>query len=336
MALVSAPDLLAEPDATARRTPGWTPAEGDAELAASYARCRALTREHGKTYYLATRLLPADKRPSVYALYGLARFADEIVDDLGSSAGLADRKARLEAFAEQFLRDLARDRSEHPVGRAVVDTAVRWSLDRELFEAFFASMAMDLTVTEYPTWEDLGVYVYGSAAVIGLQMLPILEPVTDDPALLDDVASSARDLGIAFQLANFVRDVAEDLDRGRVYLPLADLARFGLTRADLERRVVDDRVRALLDFEIGRVHALRDSAAAGIPLLHPTSRPCIAAALSMYCGIADRVAELDHAVFSVRATVPLTRRLATAGRAARAAHAARARSADWDRVAALG
>lgn len=321
---------------TARRTPGWTPAEGDADLAASYRRCRSLTKDHGKTYYLATRLLPAAKRPSVYALYGLARHADEIVDDLGASTGVADRRARLGGFAEGFLRDLHRGYSAHPVGRAVVDTAVRWSLDRELFEAFFASMEMDLTVTGYPTWAELDTYVHGSAAVIGLQMLPILEPVTDDPRLLDAVSDSARDLGVAFQLANFIRDVGEDLDRGRVYLPLADLQRFGLSRGDLERRVVDDRVRALLSFEVARVHGLRDSAAAGIPLLHPTSRPCIAAALSMYCGIADRVAELDYQVFTRRARVPLPRRLRTAGRAWRDVRAARRRAPAWERVAAVG
>ncbi len=316
-------------------TPGWTPGPGtDPDLAASYALCRRLTKEHGKTYYLATRLLPAAKRPSVYALYGLARYADEIVDDLGDSSGPAERKGRLGRFADTVLRDLARGESTHPVGRAVVDTATRWSVDRELFEAFFASMAMDLTLTEYATWADLGGYVFGSAAVIGLQMLPVLEPVTDDAAQLDAVSCAARDLGVAFQLANFIRDVGEDLDRGRVYLPLADLAAAGLTRADLERRIVDDRVRALLAFEIGRVHALRESAAAGIPLLHPTSRPCIAAALSMYCGIADRVAAADYQVFRIRATVPLPVRLATAGRAWRDVRAAGRRDRDWERVAA--
>ncbi len=319
-----------------QRSPGWTPAaDADPDLAASYARCQELTREHGRTYYLATRLLPAEKRPSVYALYGLARHADEIVDDLADSSGVADRTARLSRFADRILRDLASGHSSDPVGRAVVDTAARWSLDHRLFEAFFTSMTMDLTVTGYQSWDDLQGYVEGSAAVIGLQMLPILEPVTGDPVLLDLAAAAARDLGVAFQLANFIRDVGEDLDRGRLYLPLADLAEFGLARADLERRVVDDRVRALLAFQIQRVHRLRDSAASGIALLHPTSRPCIAAALTMYCGIADRVAQLDYAVFSTRATVPLPARLATAAHAWHQVRLARRRGADWDRVAAF-
>ena len=140
-------------------------------------------------------------------------------------------------------------------------------------------------------------------------MVPILEP-------LDDGAyAAAKDLGVAFQLANFVRDVGEDLERGRVYLPLEDLERFGLTRADLERRVVDDRVRDLLRFQIARVRRLEAAARPGIELLHPTSRPCIEAARVLYCGIVDEVEAIDYQVFSRRATVPLSRRLSVAGRA---------------------
>jgi phytoene synthase len=110
-----------------------------------------------------------------------------------------------------------------------------------------------------------------------------------------------------------VRDVGEDLDRGRVYLPLEDLARFGLTRRDLERRVVDDRVRALLRFQIARVRRLESAAAPGIALLEPSSRPCIEAARTLYCGIVDEVERIDFEVFDHRASVPLRRRLAVAG-----------------------
>ena len=168
-------------------------------------------------------------------------------------------------------------------------------------------MTMDLTVTEYPTYDDLFTYVYGSAAVIGLQMVPILEPV-DDRAY-----PAAQDLGVAFQLANFTRDVGEDLERGRVYLPLEDLERFGLSRADLERRVVDDRVKSLLAFQIARVRRLEAASRPGIAFLHPTSQPCIEAARVLYCGIVDEVEAIDYQVFDQRATVPLQRRLRVAG-----------------------
>jgi len=279
----------------------------DPALRESYERCRRLNAQHGKTYYLATLLLPPAKRPYVHALYGFARYADEIVDDLASTWTQQRKADHLRRWGEAFLVDVRRGRSDDPVGRAVVDTVLRWQIPVEYFEAFLHSMAMDLTVTEYATYADLHEYVYGSAAVIGLQMVPVLEPLS--PAAYPP----AQDLGIAFQLANFVRDVGEDLDRGRVYLPMEDLDRFGLTRADLERRLVDERVRDLLRFQIARVRRLEQAARPGIALLHPTSRPCIEAARVLYCGIVDEVERIDFQVFTRRATVPLRRRLAVAG-----------------------
>ncbi len=289
----------------------------DPGLRASYERCRVLNAQHGKTYYLATLLLPPAKRPYVHALYGFARYADEIVDVMGRDDQAA--ASELKGWGEAFLSDVRRGASTDPVGRAVVDTVQRWDIPIEHFEAFLDSMTMDLTITEYPTYDDLSVYVYGSAAVIGLQMVPILEP------LEDGAYAAARDLGVAFQLANFIRDVGEDLERGRVYLPLEDLERFGLSRSDLERRVADDRVKALLKFQIARVRRLEAASRPGIDLLHPTSRPCIDAARVLYCGIVDEVEAIDYQVFSRRATVPLVRRLAVAGGAwGRAVQARRA------------
>jgi phytoene synthase len=279
----------------------------DPRLRASYEQCRELNAQHGKTYYLATLLLPAAKRPYVHALYGFARYADEIVDDLSSTATDQEKADHLKRWGDEFLGDVVAGRSDDPICAAVVDTVERWDIPLEHFEAFLHSMAMDLTVTEYPTYDDLYEYVYGSAAVIGLQMVPVLQP------LAPEAYDRARDLGIAFQLANFVRDVGEDLDRGRVYLPLEDLERFGLTRADLERRVVDDRVRDLLRFQIARVRRLEEESRPGIELLHPTSRPCIEAARVLYCGIVDEVERIDYEVFDERATVSVPRRLAVAG-----------------------
>ena len=278
-------------------------------LRGSYEQCRRLNAKHGKTYYLATRLLPARKRPYVHALYGLARYADEIVDDLASDSTVDQRAAVLANWADSFLLDLKRGESDDPIGRAVVDTAITWDIPAAHFESFFQSMAMDLTVVDYASYAGLSKYVYGSAAVIGLEMVPILEPT--DP----DAYTYACDLGFAFQLANFVRDVDEDLNRGRVYLPLDELAMFGLERSDLERRVVDDRVRGLLSYQIQRVRSLAASASKGTQLLHPTSRPCIDAARVLYCGIVDEVERIDYQVFDKRATVPMRRRLAVASRA---------------------
>ena len=291
----------------------------DPEMRASYERCRELNAQHGKTYYLATLLLPPAKRPYVHALYGFARYADEIVDDLASTLTEQDKADWLGSWGDRFFADLRRGRSDDPVCRAVVDTVQRWDIPLEHFEAFLHSMRMDLTVTEYATYDDLYEYVYGSAAVIGLQMVPILEPSA--PEAYD----RAKDLGVAFQLANFVRDVGEDLERGRVYLPLEDLARFGVSRADLEARVVTPQVRAALEFQIARVRDLEEVSREGISMLHPSSQPCIEAARVLYCGIVDAVEDIDYQVFTRRATVSRRRRLAVALPAWREATAARRR-----------
>ncbi len=279
----------------------------DPRLRASYERCRQLNARHGKTYYLATLLLPAAKRPFVHALYGFARYADEIVDDLGSRLTPAQKAAELQQWGDAFLADLDRGESADPVCASVVDTVQRWDIPRAHFEAFLTSMTMDLTVDSYATYEDLSTYVYGSAAVIGLQMVPILEP------LQPQAYEHAMQLGFAFQLANFIRDVGEDLLRGRVYLPLDELAEFGVDRETLERRVVTPAVRAALRFQIARVRSLEAQSLPGVAMLAPSSRPCINAARVLYCGIVDEVEVIDYEVFDRRATVPMHRRLAVAG-----------------------
>ena len=291
----------------------------DPHLRESYESCRELNAMHGRTYYLATLLLPPVKRPYVHALYGFARYADEIVDDLTSTMTDAERAGRLADWGGGFLADVERGWSDDPICRAVVDTMIRWHIPVAHFEAFLHSMAMDLTVTGYVTFEDLNEYVYGSAAVIGLQMVPILGPTA--PEAFD----RAKDLGVAFQLANFIRDVNEDLDRGRVYLPAAELALFDVTRADLEARVMTPAIRQAMAFQVRRVRALEESARPGVDLLHPSSRDCIEAARVLYCGIVDEVERNDYDVFAGRARVPLHRRLAVAGPALIRARRARRR-----------
>jgi 15-cis-phytoene synthase len=278
----------------------------DPQMRESYERCRELNAQHGKTYYLATLLLPPGKRPYVHALYGFARYADEIVDDLSSTLTDEEKAEWLQTWGDAFLADIGRGYSEDPVCMAVVDTVRRWNIPTEYFTAFLKSMRMDLTVTEYETYDDLYEYVYGSAAVIGLQMVPILEPTTPE------AYERAMDLGVAFQLANFVRDVNEDLDRGRVYLPMEDLRRFGVDRAVLEERVATPEVKAALRHQIDRVRRLEARSRSGVEMLHPSSRDCIEAARVLYCGIAEQVVQIDYEVSKKRARVPIVRRLAVA------------------------
>jgi phytoene synthase len=176
-------------------------------LRASYARCRQLNAAHGRTYFLATRLLPPGQRPAIHALYGLARYADEIVDDLADTRPWPQRLAELDALAKQLLDGLAQGRSAHPVLAAPVHTAVRYQIDPQHFADFMVSMQMDRPVEQggvagYQTFDDLARYVHGSAAVIGLQVLPVLGTVVPRQRAEPHAAA----LGVAFQITNFLRD----------------------------------------------------------------------------------------------------------------------------------
>jgi phytoene synthase len=228
------------------------------------------------------------------------------VDDLASTLTESQKAEQLKIWGDDFLAKFDSGETNDPVCLAVLDTVRRWNIPRAHFEAFLHSMTMDLTVTEYQTYEDLYEYVYGSAAVIGLQMVPILEPTSQD------AYKYATELGVAFQLANFIRDVGEDLERGRVYLPLAELAQFGVTRADLEARIATPQIKAALEFQISRVRQLEESSRAGIAMLGQAAQPCIETARILYCGIVDAVEGIDYEVFAKRATVSLTRRLQVA------------------------
>ena len=276
------------------------------ELQASYAECKRLNALHGKTYYLATLLLPKSKRPYVHALYGFARYADEIVDDLASTLTVDEKAKALSSWGDKILYDLASGRSDDAVGRALIDTVNRFHIPHAHFEAFLHSMTMDLTVTEYQTYEDLLEYVYGSAAVIGLEMVPVLG------VLEEGAYECAKKLGIAFQLANFIRDVGEDLDRGRIYLPLDELALCGVSRQMLEARVLTPQIIEALKFQIARVRQLQAEATPGIKMLEAASRPCIEAASTLYCGIVDEVEKIGYDIFNKRAKTSTARRLRVA------------------------
>jgi 15-cis-phytoene synthase len=276
---------------------------GPITLDQSYEVNRQLNKASGTTYYWSTHLLPAVKRPHVHALYGLCRYADDIVDDMGTTATIEDRTRTLGEFGDRFFVDYENGRSEHPVLKAVVHTIRSFDIDPDCVRRFLKSMTMDLSVSTYATYAELDGYMDGSAAVIGEMMLPILEP-TDNAAF-----SHARDLGNAFQLTNFIRDVNEDLDRGRVYIPQEDLTRFG---ADPWLRRVTPEWKALMRFEIDRINVLYESADKGVSMLPPSSQRCIAAARDLYSGILGKIEAADYDVFSQRVRVSGARKLAMA------------------------
>ncbi|BBY07772.1 phytoene/squalene synthase family protein [Mycobacterium noviomagense] len=284
---------------------------GDARLREAYRRCREINAEHGRTFFLATRLLAPDQRPAVHALYGFARYADDILDDLDPGLDTSTRAQRLQGLCDELFT--GGDHLNHPVLAAVSHTARRYGIASELFDDFLTSMRMDLTVTDYPNRTALNRYIKGSAEAIGLQLLPILGTVV--PA--DEAAPYAAALGTAFQLTNFLRDIDEDLVRQRVYLPADELAAYGVDREVLmwchRHRRTDPRVRRALADQHHRTRQIYRYAADGVALLAPRSRPCVATALTLYSEILDRIEASDFAVFSRRATVGTARRLRVAG-----------------------
>ena len=278
----------------------------DPKLRASYQECKRLNSIHGKTYYLATLLLPPAKRPHVHALYGFARYADEIVDDLASNLTLDEKALLLKKWSNQVLSDIKSGSSNDPIAAALVDTVSRFKIPIAHFEAFLHSMNMDLSVRQYQTYKDLHEYVYGSAAVIGLQMVSVLGTISPDA--VTSANEAAEKLGIAFQLANFIRDVGEDLDRGRVYLPMTELEAHGVNRQMLEERVITPQIKSALKEQIQRVRRLQNESTAGIKLLTPGARECIQAASQLYCGIVDEVEKIDYQIFTKRAKTSNWRR----------------------------
>ena len=282
----------------------------DPALRTSYLECKRLNSLHGKTYYLATLLLPPEKRPFVHALYGFARYADEIVDDLASTLTDDEKANSLNQWGEGVISDIKSGNSDDVIGRALVDTVKRFDIPIQYFQAFLHSMAMDLTITEYQEYEDLQEYVYGSAAVIGLQMVSVLG--IEKGFSINEVNAAAEKLGVAFQLANFIRDVGEDLDRGRVYLPIAELQAHGVTREMLERKVLTPQIKSALKEQIERVRKLQQESMVGINMLAKQSRACIQAASELYCGIVDEVEKIDYQIFSKRAKTSNWRRMKVA------------------------
>jgi 15-cis-phytoene synthase len=304
----------------------------EALLTEGYRRCAKLTWQYGTTYFWGAALLPRPQRKHVYAVYALCRLADDIVDlpngqgsgtstSSGHNSAISTSSAhhsststrsaqnsvreRLTAFAESFQTGLAEGGSTDPVMAAVINTVITRHIDPECFDRFFNAMAMDLTTTSYRTWEDLCGYMEGSAAVIGEMMLPVLEPISQA------AKAPARSLGLAFQLTNFLRDIDEDLDRGRVYMPQDDLRLFDV---DLERRAVTPEWRAFLAYEIERNRALYSFADTGIAMLPPRSARCVGTARVLYAQILDQIERNGYDVFSSRARVPTSRKAATAAR----------------------
>ncbi|WP_264612954.1 phytoene/squalene synthase family protein [Rhodococcus erythropolis] len=294
-------------------------------LSASYEFCEDVTREHGRTYFLAARLLPEPRRRAVHALYAFARVVDDVVDEPSGPHERGTVLADVERAAVTALDnptatgglpstvplDLTR------VLPAFADAVKTFDIPRAYFDAFFESMRMDAPDTAkfrpvYNTMDELAEYMYGSAVVIGLQMLPILGVSVPQ----QEAVVPASNLGEAFQLTNFIRDVGEDLDRGRLYLPAGEFAAFGVDIEMLEhgRRTgtVDVRVKRALAHFIAVTRGRYRSAESGIPMLDRRVQPSIRTAFVLYGAILDQVERADFRILHRRVSVPGRTRLRVA------------------------
>ena len=265
----------------------------DLSLAGCYELCRRVHKAHSRTYYFSTSLFPNEVRPHVHALYGFMRYADEIVDNPGATS-LDEQLAGLRGFEAETLRAVAGEPVANPILRAFANTVVARGIGTDLITAFMRSMKMDTHVFRYETYRDLQEYVYGSAAVVGLMMCRVV-------GARAEAAPHAEALGVAMQLTNFLRDVGEDWARGRVYLPLEDLRRFGYAEEELGRGVIDERFVALMRFETRRARELYRVADMGMKYIPRGCRYPVVVARELYAAILERVEAQGYDVFTRRA-----------------------------------
>jgi phytoene synthase len=272
---------------------------------------RQVTAVHAHAFYRASCLLPPKRRPAVWALYAFARTTDDIVDSCATSR--SERAAALRQWRRHITQEALSDRPPNdPVALGLWRTIRSYRLDWTLFEEFFESMEMDLSVTRYSDRTQLNRYMRGSAAVVGEWLAPVL-------GADQDAVHYAAALGEAFQLTNFLRDIAEDWRLGRVYLPQDELARFGVTDDDLDRCVRHERVTAkvaeALAAQTAITKARYEEAAPGIALLDARARPSVRAAFQLYREILLAIEDSGYQVFSSRVRPGRGRRLTALGRA---------------------
>ena len=274
--------------------------------ASDHAECRKLHRKFGTTYFFASRRLPAQLRRRVHALYGFVRVPDEWVDNPRKMSP-PEREQKLNEYRNELIRGMDGVSPTVPVLRAFCDVAREVSMPLDEPLTFLDAMEQDLYTTRYETYEDLREYMRGSAASVGLMMCHLLEVPMDDM-----IQSAAISLAEAMQLTNFLRDVGEDIRRGRIYLPMADMNRFlgsedGILREEVTRTFV-----RLMKYEIERARGLYSEADLGIPLLPKDVQPAVKLARILYSRILDRVEERNYDVFNGRARTSATEKITTA------------------------
>lgn len=267
--------------------------------------CRSLHRRFGTTYYFSTRLFPARIRPRVHALYGFVRVPDEWVDH--PTPLRADAAGQLAAYRRETIEGFRGTPPTQPVLRAFLDVARECGMTPTEPLLFLDAMESDLNVTRYPTYSDLERYMRGSASAVGLMLCDIM-----GVSRTAKITEGAMALGEAMQLTNFLRDVGEDLDRGRIYMPLEDMDRFGVTEEDMINRRLSPEFISLIEFEIRRARKLYAVADEAIPDLPKAMQRPVRLSRLLYSRILDRIEQGGYDVFHRRARTTPSEKLGVA------------------------
>lgn len=282
-----------------------------ASLDEAYELCRQVTAQYAKTFYLGTLLMPPEKRKAIWAIYVWCRRTDELVDGPQAKSTTPETLDQWEQHLESIFAGHAID----DVDVALVDTLQRFPMDIQPFRDMIAGQRMDLYRSRYETFEELDLYCYRVAGTVGLMSSAVLgldTSVSPAPWQSDAIyipKEEAIALGVANQLTNILRDVGEDAQRGRIYLPLEDLALFNYTEADLFNGVNDERWQGLMKFQIQRARKYYEAAERGIRSLNRDSRWPVWTALMLYQGILDVIEKNNYNVFSKRAYVPTPKKM---------------------------
>ena len=269
-------------------------------LRLAYSHCRKITREYAKTFYFATRFLPNKKQRSIFAIYALCRHIDDLVDETedlldNKQLSLEEVRTKIESWKNDLKSAYSGEESNHPVLIAISDVLNSYYIPIDLPLELIEGVSMDLTKKRYQTFDELYTYCYKVASVVGLMTSEVFG-YTDKKAL-----EYAESLGIAMQLTNILRDVGEDLRRGRVYIPQEELDHFGVTEESLFNHKCDDNFKNLMKFQIERANFYYSEANKGIKLLSKDSRYPVALASINYNRILEKITENDYQVFSKRA-----------------------------------
>ncbi len=273
--------------------------------------CRLLHRQYGTTYYFATQRMPRPIRQNVHALYGFVRKADEWVDDKARFS-TEDARDNLAEFRSELIKAVeGHIIPNDPVLRAFSQTLINCGVPLSEALLFLEAMESDLTKSRYASYKELEQYMRGSAAAVGLMMCSILGVI-----ITPEVSASAVALGNAMQLTNFLRDVGEDWERGRLYIPQEDFERFQVDPTEISVGIVSDRFVNLMQFEISRARSLYEKADRGITLLPTQARRSVLLARILYSKILDKIEANDYDVLNARARTSRTEKLLAATRVA--------------------